>query len=223
MKDDQTDQQRREFDAGLPAALQPQAAFDRQCGAVAPAAPGTPAQRRGKQQDGGVRQPALHGGQRQPAVGQQHGRQRRPRLPHVRQPQQQAVPDEQLQQHRRVAQRRDDGGGAARGQGMGRQAHEAQRDAQGGRKRNGHGRHGQRIDQAGRDGHPVRIVGRDGEQAFRNTKARGLEQEAESALDAARRLYGFNVQQQHGGHAAQRQDPGYLRQPAAQRARRGEG
>jgi hypothetical protein len=114
VEDHEAYRQGREFDAGLPAALESQAAPDGQVDLhggqqgprregrgqravprrVAPAAPGAPAQRQRRQGRGRVRQPAVHGRQGQPAVREQYGRQRRPGLPQVRQAQQQAVPDE---------------------------------------------------------------------------------------------------------------------------------
>ncbi|MNI59769.1 hypothetical protein D3C73_1149490 [compost metagenome] len=180
-------------------------------------------QRQRGHQHPGVGQHAMQGRQRQPPVRQQHGRQRRPCLPHIRQPQQQPVPDEQLQQHGRVAQRRDEGRRAARRQRIGRQPHESQHDAEQRRQHDRHSGDGQGVDQARRDRHPVGIVGRDVQQAFRNAKARGLKQKAESPLHAAHGLHAFDVPQQHGGHAAHGQGPCHRGQPAAQEAGRGKG
>ena len=169
-----------------------------------------------------LRQPAVQRRQRQSAIGQQHRRQRLPGLARVGQAQQQAVPDEELQQHRGVAQRRDDDGRQPRRHRLGRQARQAQRHAQQRGQGQGGQRHRQRVDQAGRQRHPVGILGQHVEQAFRDAKARGLEQEAEAAVHAARGLHGFDLQGQQRGQSAQAQDPGQRGGPAARRGRQGE-
>ncbi len=216
MEHHQPDHQRGEFDAGLPAALQAQAALDGQINGDA--GQQRPGQRRGRQRGPGrgsaeamtqapaeqqgarrrqrIGQPAVQRRQCQPAVRQQHGRQRRPRLARVRQAQQKAVPDEQLQQYRGIAQGRDDERGGARCQRPRRQPQQAQADAQQGGERNRHQRDRQRVHQPGGERHPVGIVGGHRQQAFRNAEARRLEQKAEAAADAAGHLRGFDVQQQ---------------------------
>ncbi|CUJ95449.1 Uncharacterised protein [Achromobacter sp. 2789STDY5608615] len=234
MEHHQADHQRGEFDAGLPAALQAQATPDGQVdGDAGQPCPGqrrrrqrgpgrgaaqavaqAPAEQQGARRRQRVGQPAVQRRQRQAAVRQQHRGQWRPRLARVRQPQQEAIPDEQLQQHRGVAQRRDDQGGGARGQRTRRQPQQAQADAQQRRHRNRHQRHREGVDQAGGDRHPVGIVGRHRQQAFRNAEAGRLEQEAEAAADAARRLRGLDVQQQQRGQGGQPQRPGREGQPA---------
>ena len=160
MEHRQADDQRGEFDAGLPAALQAQSAPDRQFddgrgqegpgeqlggqrqpgrdaneqnvsamrGSVRrePPASNRPARdQHGDNQARRLRQPAVQRRQRQSAIGQQHRRQRLPGLARVGQAQQQAVPDEELQQHRGVAQRRDDDGRQPRRHRLGRQARQA--------------------------------------------------------------------------------------------------
>ena len=63
----------------------------------------------------------------------------------------------------------------------------SQRHAQQRGQGQGGQRHRQRVDQAGRQRHPVGILGQHVEQAFRDAKARGLEQEAEAAVHACAR------------------------------------
>ncbi|CAB3959253.1 hypothetical protein LMG7053_05871 [Achromobacter ruhlandii] len=243
MEHHQADHQGGEFDAGLPAALQAQAALDgqidgdarqqrpgqrrrRQRGpgrGAAEAMTQAPAEQHGARRRQRVRQPAMQRRQCQPAVRQQHGRQRRPRLARVRQAQQEAIPDEQLQQYRGVAQWRDDERGSARCQRLRRQPQQAQADAQQGGERNRHQRDRQRVRQPGGDRHPVGIVGRHRQQAFRNAEARRLEQEAEAAADAARRLRGLDVQQQYRRQGGKPQGPGGGWPPAPQRGVPGRG